>query len=101
MARADDWRQMHVSSANVASSAIPEPPLRLFAVVDTTHAERKELAMLKPVATVALVLASLMTTAGLAHAQSSLATTPGFELLVPSGTVVPTDAQEDDLKRAT
>lgn len=55
--------------------------------------------MLKSVATVALVLASLMTTAGLAHAQSSVATTPGFELLVPSGTVVPTGAQEDDVKR--
>jgi hypothetical protein len=56
--------------------------------------------MLKPVATVALVLASLTITAGLAHAQSSVATKPGFELLVPSGTVVPTGAQEDDVKRA-
>jgi hypothetical protein len=56
--------------------------------------------MLKPVAILALVLASLMITAGLAHAQPSAAITPGFELLVPSGTVVPTGAQEDDLKRA-
>jgi hypothetical protein len=72
----------------------------MFAVVDITHAQRKELAMLKPVATVALVLTSLMTAAGLAHAQSSVATKPGFELLVPSGTVVPTGAQEDDVKRA-
>jgi hypothetical protein len=71
----------------------------MFAVVDSTHAQRKELAMLKPVFTVALVLASLMSAAGLAHAQSSAATKPGFELLVPSGTVVPTGAQEDDVKR--
>lgn len=56
--------------------------------------------MRKPVATVALVLASLLTTSGLAHGQSSVATKPGFELLVPSGTVVPTGAQEGDLKRA-
>ena len=53
--------------------------------------------MLTPVATVTLVLASLLTTVGLAHAQSSVATTPGFELLVPSGTVVPTGAQDGDL----
>jgi len=56
--------------------------------------------MLKGLATVALVLATVVTTAGLAHAQSSIATKPGFELLVPSGTVVPTGAQGDDLKRA-
>lgn len=56
--------------------------------------------MLKPGATVVLVLASLLTTAGPAHAQASVATKPGFELLVPSGTVVPTGAQEDDVKRA-
>jgi hypothetical protein len=56
--------------------------------------------MLKPVATLALVLASLLTTSGLAHGQSSVATNPGFELLVPSGTMVPTGAQEDDVKRA-
>ncbi len=55
--------------------------------------------MLTPVATVTFVLASLLTTAGLAHAQSSVGTTPGFELLVPSGTVVPTGAQDDDVKR--
>jgi hypothetical protein len=72
----------------------------MFAVVDTTHAQRKELAMSQSVTTVALVLASLMTTAGFAHAQSSVGTKPGFELLVPSGTVVPTGAQEDDVKRA-
>jgi hypothetical protein len=56
--------------------------------------------MLKPVATIALVLAGLMTAVGSAHAQSSGAITPGFELLVPSGTVVPTGAQQDDVKRA-
>jgi len=55
--------------------------------------------MLKPVATVVLVLASLLTTSGFARAQSSGATKPGFEVLVPSGTVVPTGAQ-NDLKRA-
>lgn len=55
--------------------------------------------MLKIVATGSLVLAGLIATAGLAHAQSSVATKPGFELLVPSGTVVPTGAQDDDVKR--
>lgn len=56
--------------------------------------------MLKPVATAALVLASLMTTAGLAQAQTPVTIKPGFELIVPTGTVVPTGAQEADLKRA-
>ncbi|MGE0448855.1 MAG: hypothetical protein AB7Q29_04655 [Vicinamibacterales bacterium] len=56
--------------------------------------------MWKAVAAVALVLISLATTTGRAHAQSSVATRPGIELLVPSGTVVPTGAQEDDVKRA-
>jgi hypothetical protein len=55
--------------------------------------------MLKPVATIALVLASLTTGAAVAQAQSSAATKPGFELLVPSGTVVPTGTQGDDVKR--
>jgi hypothetical protein len=73
---------------------------QVFAVVHITHAQRKELAMMKPVATVALLLASLMTTAGFAYAQSSVATKPGFELLVPSGTLVPTGAQEDEVERA-
>jgi hypothetical protein len=62
----------------------------MFTVVDITRAHRKEHAMLKPVATVALVLASLLATSGLAHRQSSVATRPGFELLVPSGTMMPT-----------
>lgn len=57
--------------------------------------------MLKPVAAVVLVLASLLATPTLVHGQSSAATTPGFELLVPSGTVVPTGAQEDDVKRGS
>lgn len=56
--------------------------------------------MFKPVAVVAFVLASLTFTAGRAAAQSVVATKPGFELIVPSGTVVPTGAQEDDVKRA-
>lgn len=56
--------------------------------------------MLKPFVTVVLALATLLTTVRPAHAQSSVATKPGFELLVPSGTVVPTGAQEDDVKRA-
>jgi hypothetical protein len=73
----------------------------MFAVVDPIHAQRKESAMLKSVATVALLLASLTTTAGVAHAQSSVATTPGFELLIPSGTLVPTGAQVDDVKRGS
>jgi hypothetical protein len=57
--------------------------------------------MLKPVATVALVLATLLSTSGLAHGQSSVATKPGFELLVPSGTVASTGAQEDNVRRAS
>ncbi|MGE3508754.1 MAG: hypothetical protein AB7N65_07710 [Vicinamibacterales bacterium] len=56
--------------------------------------------MLKSVATVTLVFASLLSPASLAHAQTSAATKPGFELLVPSGRVVPTGAQEDDVTRA-
>jgi hypothetical protein len=56
--------------------------------------------MLKPVVTVVLALATLLTTVRPAHAQSSVATKPGFELLVPSGTVVPTGAQENDVKNA-
>jgi hypothetical protein len=72
----------------------------MFAVVDTfSHNERNH-AMLKPVATVVLALAGLLTTGGPARAQSSAATRPGFELLLPSGTVVPVGAQEDDVKRA-
>jgi hypothetical protein len=34
----------------------------MFAVIDTSHAQRKGLAMLRPVATTALVLTSLLTT---------------------------------------
>jgi hypothetical protein len=46
-------------------------------------------------------LVSLTATAGLASAQSGpgAPTTPGFELLVPSGTVVPTGAQDDAVTR--
>lgn len=55
--------------------------------------------MLKPITTAALALTSLMTIVGLAHAQSSVATKPGLELLVPSGTVGPT-GKEDHVKRA-
>jgi hypothetical protein len=56
--------------------------------------------MLKPVATAVLVLAGLLTTSGAAHGQASVPTTPGFELLVPSGTMVPIGAHEDDVRRA-
>ena len=56
--------------------------------------------MLKPVVTVVLALATLLTTVRPAHAQSSVATKPGFELLVPLGTVVSTGAQENDVKNA-
>jgi hypothetical protein len=55
---------------------------------------------LKPVVTVVLALATLLTAVRPAHAQSSVATKPGFELLVPSGAVVPTGAQEHDVKNA-
>ncbi len=57
--------------------------------------------MFKSLAPVALVLAGLLTTSGAAHAQSSITKSPGFELIVPSGTVVPTGAQEDDMKRSS
>lgn len=56
--------------------------------------------MLKPVVTVVLALATLLTTGRPADAQSSVATRPGFELLVPLGTVVSTGAQENDVKNA-
>lgn len=56
--------------------------------------------MLKSVATAALVLVGLLIAADRAHAQASVATTPGFELIVPSGAVVPTGARDGDVKRA-
>lgn len=56
--------------------------------------------MLKPAAIASLVVVSLMTASGVARAQSSVAIKPGFELLVPSGTMVPTGAQENAVKRA-
>jgi hypothetical protein len=56
--------------------------------------------MLKPVVTVVLALATVLTAVWPAHAQSSVATKPGFGLLVSSGTVVPTGAQEHDVKNA-
>ncbi len=56
--------------------------------------------MLKAFATVGLVLAALVTTARPAHSQSSAAVRPGFELLVPSGTVAPTGARQGDVRRA-
>lgn len=56
--------------------------------------------MLKLIVTAALTAAALPLTASPIYAQPSTATRPGFELLVPSGTVVPTGAQEDDVKRA-
>jgi hypothetical protein len=56
--------------------------------------------MLKPVVTVVIALGTVLTTVRPAHAQSSVAPKPGFELLVPSGTVVPTGSQENDVKNA-
>ncbi len=51
------------------------------------------------IASLTFAVAAVVATAGLAAAQTSTATTPGFELLVPSGTVVPTGAQGDDMSR--
>jgi len=73
----------------------------MFEVCWHDAAQRKEHAMLTPVVTVVLAFATLLTTGPPAHAQSSAATKPGFELLVPAGTVVPTGAQENDVKNAT
>ena len=56
--------------------------------------------MFKPATAATLVLASLITTAASVHGQSLAATTPGLELLVPSGTVVSTGSQDDTAKRA-
>lgn len=56
--------------------------------------------MLKPVTSVALVAFSVVVgLAAPAHAQTSVATRPGLEVIVPSGTVVPTGAQDQDVKR--
>jgi hypothetical protein len=55
--------------------------------------------MLKPAATVVIAVASLLTASGPAYSQTATAARPGFELLLPSGTVVPTGAQEADMKR--
>ncbi len=71
----------------------------MFAVVDTTDATRKETAMMKPGAATTLLL-SLLTLAAPARAQTSTATTPGFEVLVPSGTMLTTGAQDAERPRA-
>jgi hypothetical protein len=55
--------------------------------------------MMNPVATI-VALVSMLASSAVAYGQSPAATRPGFELLIPSGTVVPTGAQEDDVKRA-
>jgi hypothetical protein len=44
--------------------------------------------------------AIVLAVSGLARAQSSMPKKPGFELLMPTGTVVPTGAQEGELQRA-
>lgn len=54
--------------------------------------------MLKPTVAAALALVSLLIPTRLVHAQAATATTPGFELIVPSGTVVPTGGQDDGVK---
>lgn len=55
--------------------------------------------MLKPLIVVALATSSVIALSALADAQPVVATRPGFELIVPSGTMVPTGAQEDDVAR--
>lgn len=56
--------------------------------------------MLKPVVSLALVAFTVVIgVAAPAHAQSAIATRPGLEVIVPSGTVVPTGAQDADMKR--
>jgi len=55
--------------------------------------------MMKPVAATTLLL-SLLTLAAPARAQTSTATTPGFEVLVPSGTMLATGAQDAERPRA-
>ncbi len=54
---------------------------------------------MKPGAATTLLL-SLLTLAAPARAQTSTATTPGFEVLVPSGTMLTTGAQDAERPRA-
>lgn len=56
--------------------------------------------MLKTVVTIVNAVALLVTMSGLAQAQSSGPKKPGFELLLPSGTIAPTGAHGGDVKRA-
>lgn len=55
--------------------------------------------MRKAILILTTTLAMTFTTAALARAQSSTPKTPGFELVVPSGTVVPTGTHRDTIKR--
>lgn len=56
--------------------------------------------MLKTVVTIVNAVALVVAMSGLAHAQSSASMKPGLELLLPTGTINPTGAQEDELERA-
>ena len=56
--------------------------------------------MLKTVATVVNAVTIVLAVSGAAQAQSSAPTKPGFEFVMPTGTINPTGAQGDDMKRA-
>jgi hypothetical protein len=73
----------------------------MFEAVTDSTPRREELAMLKSVVTFVSAAAILLAAAATAHAQPSTPKKPGFELLLPSGTVVPTGAQQSELKRAS
>ncbi len=57
--------------------------------------------MLKSVATVVNTIAALLLASGVVNAQTAVTKKPGFEVLMPTGTVVPIGAQGDAVERAT
>lgn len=57
--------------------------------------------MLKTASTLASALAVVLTLCGFAHAQPSSSKKPGFEFVMPTGTMVPTGAHGEEVKRGT
>jgi len=57
--------------------------------------------MLRALITIVHAIGVVAILSGPAHAQSSVPAKPGFELLLPTGTINPTGAPEEELTRAT
>jgi len=75
----------------------------MFTQAAATHARHRGDAMSTRLATAVLAATSLLAAAGRAYAQdpapTPATTTPGFELLIPSGRVVPTGSLEKEVDR--